>query len=394
MRRLVYGLGIAALLALPAAPAVAAAQGPATAAAERAACLAPTSPARGPLSGRVIVIDPGHGLNNGSYTGAHGVNGAWEDANALDIGCRLVNLLSSEGANVYITRGIYDPGPPPVQGLIARVAFAQSHHADAFISIHENDSSNSSARGVTTYYNRADSRTLAQDIQKAMVGTTGLRNDGVQTAPFYVVRNTTMPAVLVEGGFLSSGAEAARITTPAFHQSEAQALNQGLLAFFGANPATAPQTVPTVAPGVTPSGAPTTMALRTRTAPNATARTHTASNAIAANAAPPAGTRVLRLTATAYGPSLQDNYPYGPTDAFGKPLVAGDVAVDPRVIPLGTRLYVTGYHTPYLPSGGFYAVARDTGGAIKGSRIDLFINGSRAEVSSFGVQHVKVTVLG
>lgn len=102
----------------------------------------------------------------------------------------------------------------------------------------------------------------------------------------------------------------------------------------------------------------------------------------------------INMVATAYGPSLQDNYPYGPVDAFGMPLVAGDVAVDPRVIPLGTRLYVSGYHTPYLPAGGFYAVARDTGGAIKGDRIDIFINGNASEVSSFGVQHVTITVLG
>lgn len=104
--------------------------------------------------------------------------------------------------------------------------------------------------------------------------------------------------------------------------------------------------------------------------------------------------KTLSMTATAYGPSLKDNYPYGPVDAFGKPLVSGDVAVDPRVIPLGTRLYVSGYHTPYLPAGGFVAVARDTGGAIKGNRIDLFINGNASEVSSFGIQHVTVKVLG
>lgn len=374
MRRMLYGLGIAALLALPAAPAAAAVQGPATAAAERAACLTPTPSAQGPLSGRVIVIDPGHGLNNGSYTGAHGVNRAWEDANALDIGCRLVGLLSGEGASVYITRGIYDPGPPPVQGLIARVAFAEHHHADVFVSIHQNDGG-ASARGAATYYSRSDSRTLAQDIQKAMVATTGLRNDGVLTAPFYVVRKTTMPAVLVEGGFLSNRAEAAEITTPAFHQSEAQALNQGLLAYFGVSPKAARQTVAAVATPVAPGKVAVCAGTMSK-------------------AAAPAGTHVLRLTATAYGPSLQDNYPYGPTDAFGKPLVAGDVAVDPRVIPLGTRLYVTGYHSPYLPAGGFYAVARDTGGAIKGNRIDIFINGTRAQVSAFGVQHVKVTVLG
>lgn len=103
--------------------------------------------------------------------------------------------------------------------------------------------------------------------------------------------------------------------------------------------------------------------------------------------------KVLHLTATAYGPSLQDNYPYGPVDAFGKPLVAGDVAVDPSVIPLNTHLYVAGYHSPNLPQGGEMAVARDTGGAIQGARIDMFINGNAQQVSNFGVQRVTVYVL-
>lgn len=117
------------------------------------------------------------------------------------------------------------------------------------------------------------------------------------------------------------------------------------------------------------------------------------STAAAGPTGAPAG-RTMAMVATAYGPSLKDNYPYGPVDAFGRPLIAGDVAVDPRVIPLGTHLYVTGYNSPYLPAGGFYAVARDTGGAIKGDRIDIFINGNARQVSSFGIQRIEVTVLG
>lgn len=105
--------------------------------------------------------------------------------------------------------------------------------------------------------------------------------------------------------------------------------------------------------------------------------------------------RVLHLTATAYGATAQDNYPYGATDAFGLPLRPGDVAVDPSVIPLNTKLYVTGYKTPHLPAGGELAVARDTGGAIKGKRIDMYINShNESLISSFGIQHVTAYVLG
>lgn len=105
-------------------------------------------------------------------------------------------------------------------------------------------------------------------------------------------------------------------------------------------------------------------------------------------------TGVLNLTATAYGPSLQDNYPYGATDYFGRPLIPGDVAVDPSVIPLGTRLWITGYSSPVLPQGGFMARAVDEGDAIQGNRVDIYINGSEATVSNFGVQHVTAYILG
>ncbi|MDA8344216.1 MAG: 3D domain-containing protein [Thermaerobacter sp.] len=101
----------------------------------------------------------------------------------------------------------------------------------------------------------------------------------------------------------------------------------------------------------------------------------------------------MNLTATAYAPTAQDNYPYGAVDYYGRPLVAGDVAVDPSVIPLGTKLWVTGYSSPNLPPGGFLATADDTGGAIKGNRIDIFINASESQVSNFGIQQVKVYVL-
>ena len=102
----------------------------------------------------------------------------------------------------------------------------------------------------------------------------------------------------------------------------------------------------------------------------------------------------LSVIATAYGPSAADNYPFGPVDAFGAPLKPGMVAVDPRVIPLHTWLWVSGYSSPYLPAGGFLAQALDTGGAIKGNRVDIYLDRTPAQVSSFGIQKVSVTVLG
>jgi 3D (Asp-Asp-Asp) domain-containing protein len=102
---------------------------------------------------------------------------------------------------------------------------------------------------------------------------------------------------------------------------------------------------------------------------------------------------VYHMRATAYGPSANDNYPYGPVDYFGQPLQPGMVAVDPSVIPLKSLVYVTGYHDPNLPAGGFLGRAMDTGGAIKGKRIDIYMDAGPRAVSNFGIEPVTVYVL-
>ncbi|WP_054747660.1 3D domain-containing protein [Veillonella rogosae] len=90
--------------------------------------------------------------------------------------------------------------------------------------------------------------------------------------------------------------------------------------------------------------------------------------------------RVLTMQASAYSSQDPGNGNY---TATGSRLKKGIVSVDPRLIPLGTRLYVEGYG---------YAVADDVGGAIKGHRIDLAYD-SRSEALQFGRQTVKVYVL-
>jgi len=92
--------------------------------------------------------------------------------------------------------------------------------------------------------------------------------------------------------------------------------------------------------------------------------------------------RSITLHSTAYSDSPSENGGWSRT-ATGMPIVYGVAAVDPRVIPLGTRLYVEGYG---------YAFACDTGGAIKGHRIDLAMSSS--QVYRWGRRTVKVWILG
>lgn len=103
--------------------------------------------------------------------------------------------------------------------------------------------------------------------------------------------------------------------------------------------------------------------------------------------------KVLDIKATAYSDSPEENGKWGAVDYLGNALKLGTIAVDPKVIPLGTKVYITGYDFSGLPVGGLIGTASDIGSAIKGNRVDIFVPGSRSFVSEFGVQSVKVYIL-
>lgn len=98
------------------------------------------------------------------------------------------------------------------------------------------------------------------------------------------------------------------------------------------------------------------------------------------------------MLASAYDSSVSSNGPWGAVDYFGNALQFGSVAVDPHVIALGSKLYISGYTDPYLPKGGFYARAVDVGGAIKGNRIDIYLPRTSLAMQ-FGLEHVTVRVV-
>lgn len=94
--------------------------------------------------------------------------------------------------------------------------------------------------------------------------------------------------------------------------------------------------------------------------------------------------KTLTMVATAYCPCAKCNYPYyGAPSYIGLPLGYGIIAVDPKVIPMGSKLYVEGYGE---------GIAADQGGAIKGNRIDLCFNTHQAALD-YGIKTVKVTIL-
>ncbi len=182
-----------------------------------------------PLAGKIIVIDPGHG---GSNSGATGVTGLVEKHLVLDVSLRLAAKLRQAGATVVMTRS-----DDSTVYLAQRVAIAEAARAHAFVSIHANAHPDRNVSGTETYYfrgrvNDTESYYLAAHLQNELVKALGLRNIGVKHGNFHVIRETTMPAALVELAFLSNRNDEALMWTSQFRENSAQAIFRGLERFF------------------------------------------------------------------------------------------------------------------------------------------------------------------
>ena len=221
----------------------------------------------------VIVLDPGHG---GVETGAIGPSGLEEKAVTLDLARRLKGLLERQGATVVLTRD-----DDRILPLDDRTAIANHNRAILFISIHMNASKRKTAVGAETYFlavaatdaeartlagleNKAyepaagpapaagdtqpgrelelilwdlaqngylaESSRLAERVQTELNAATGVRDRGVRQAPFRVLMGATMPAILVEAGFISSPDEEARFKDDAYKDKVVDAIARAVAA--------------------------------------------------------------------------------------------------------------------------------------------------------------------
>jgi 3D (Asp-Asp-Asp) domain-containing protein len=103
--------------------------------------------------------------------------------------------------------------------------------------------------------------------------------------------------------------------------------------------------------------------------------------------------KVIDAKATAYTATPVENGWYGALDYMGNALQVGTIAVDPSVIPLGSKVYIEGYSFDGLPIGGMFGTASDIGSAVKGNKIDIFVPTTKDKAWKFGIQQVKVYVL-
>ncbi|OUM96730.1 MAG: hypothetical protein A9Z00_03880 [Thermobacillus sp. ZCTH02-B1] len=174
-----------------------------------------------------VVIDAGHG---GKDPGAPSVNGRYEKEFNLAVALKVYKLLEQdELVTPYLTRS-----EDVFVDLYERARYANRIGADLFISIHANRITKSSVTGVETYYNRPESKTLADVMHRRLLKATGLADRSVRTANFVVIRETTMPAVLLECGYLSNANDAKLLFTESVQDRIAAEIVAGIKEYLTA----------------------------------------------------------------------------------------------------------------------------------------------------------------
>ncbi|MCU0523400.1 MAG: N-acetylmuramoyl-L-alanine amidase [Elainella sp. Prado103] len=180
-------------------------------------------PAR--LNGRVVVVvDPGHG---GADPGAVGIGGIHEADIVLDIASEVAAQLNEAGLQAVLTRQ-----DDREIDLEPRVSLAESLNADLFVSIHANAISLSrpDVNGIETYYYDSGSA-LAASIHNSLVNATGMNDRGTRQARFYVLTRTSMPAVLVEVGFVTGQEDVVKLRDSNARRQIANGIVQGILRY-------------------------------------------------------------------------------------------------------------------------------------------------------------------
>ncbi|MGG4452541.1 N-acetylmuramoyl-L-alanine amidase [Brevibacillus porteri] len=176
-------------------------------------------------TGYLIVVDAGHG---GKDPGTKGSAGNNEKDYNLAVSNKIVDLLKQypefQVVPVRTTDVFYE--------LSERAAFANELEADMFLSIHANAFPKPTAAGTETFYYNENSKDFAQVVHKHLRGATQFPDRGVKQSGFYVIKNTKMPAVLTETGFLSNPQENTQLTNPAFQDKIAKAIVAAIREYY------------------------------------------------------------------------------------------------------------------------------------------------------------------
>lgn len=170
-----------------------------------------------------VVIDPGHG---GSDYGAirSGINE--KDIN-LDVAKRLQVILEEQGIDVCMTRNIDE-----FVSLQDRTVITEKEKPDIFVSVHVNSSVKPEITGIETHYYHPESLGLARDVHESLMSFISTKDRGLFKSRFYVINHTTVPAILVEIGFISNDEERAELVSETRKQDTAKAIADGILKYL------------------------------------------------------------------------------------------------------------------------------------------------------------------
>lgn len=182
----------------------------------------------GPNGKPVVVIDAGHGDQD---PGAMSKNKKREKDFNLTMALKVEQALSKyQDIEVVLTRS-----NDTFLALKERVQIAENMNAAAFVSIHANSSSSATASGTETYYQRSDSKEFANVMHKHFAAATGLPDRGIRYGNFHVIRETSMPAVLLEAGYLSNAKDEAALFSTAFQDRVAKSIADAIAEYLGLN---------------------------------------------------------------------------------------------------------------------------------------------------------------
>lgn len=190
------------------------------------------------LSGHTIVIDPGHG---GPDPGKVGINQALEKEINLSISLKLKKLLETYHVNTIITREEdrclgENASNQKRADMLKRVEIINHSNADIAISIHQNSFQQESSKGAQVFYHVSSEQghLLAEALQEALISFADPENHRVAKSndSYYLLKKSTCPLVIVECGFLSNSAEAEKLCNDDYQDTLAQAIIQGIAAYF------------------------------------------------------------------------------------------------------------------------------------------------------------------
>jgi len=168
-----------------------------------------------------VVIDAGHGGHDrGGIPGQR----LSEKLYTLDVSKRVEQLLKKAGLRTVMTRtrDVFIP-------LSTRCSIANRYRNAIFVSIHFNSGYREGANGIETFSYSSTGRQLAAYIHRQLKRVVPFEDRGLKHRGFYVLRNTKIPAVLVECGFLTNGREARMIRSSRYRQGIAEAIARGIL---------------------------------------------------------------------------------------------------------------------------------------------------------------------